>query len=91
MSSTDITRSFFPGVVAGRVAVQLVVVVQEAVIVVAPTARWSAPGIGRKPDPVMVTGVEIVLGPLFGETPVMLVVERSVPATKHIWAARPGK
>ena len=58
MSSTDITRLSVPGFVAGRVPVQRAVVVQETVIHVVPTSSSSAPVIGRKPDPVMVTEVE---------------------------------
>ena len=46
---------------------QVVVVVQEAVIQVAPTSSSSAPAMGKNPEPVIVTRVGLLLGPCFGE------------------------
>ena len=63
---------------------QRTVVVQETVTHFAPTSSRSAPAMGRKPEPVMVTGIEPLLGPSFGETPVMVVVSSLVPVAMHI-------
>jgi hypothetical protein len=74
----------------GRTAVHRVVEEHEGVMVFKPASKWSAPAIGKKPVPVIVTGVAAVVGPMLGLTPVIVLESDFVPYWRHMRAARPG-
>jgi hypothetical protein len=71
--------------------VHLPVEVHETVISLEPIWSLSAPFIGRKPEPWMVTLVGRVLIPMSGVTRTILVVVNLVAVTPHTRAARPGR
>jgi hypothetical protein len=73
-----------------RTAVQTVVETHEGVTVLEPTRSLSAPVIGRKPFPVIVTVVEAVVTETSGLTFLMEVEVSRVAYCQHMRAARPG-
>jgi hypothetical protein len=67
-----------PAEEGGSTAVQLEVELQLGTTVSGPTRSMSAPAIGKKPVPVIVTVVEVVVGPADGLTLVMVLDVSSV-------------
>jgi hypothetical protein len=63
---------------------------QDRVINFEPTFNMSAPLIGRKPVPEIVTMVVRLLGPRSGTTRVIMVVVSVVAVSPHTRAASPG-
>ena len=55
-----------------------------------PTIRTSAPLIGKKPDPEIVTRVALLAGPKSGVTRAILLVVSLVAVRPQLSAARPG-
>jgi hypothetical protein len=79
-----------PAEEAGSTAVQLELEMQVGTTVLEPTRTMSAPLIGKKPVPVIVTFVEVVVAPVDGVTLSMELDVSSVAYARHMRAARPG-
>src|SRR5215469_5591209 len=75
----------------GIVIVHLVELLQSAGTIFEPTVASSAPGIGRKPVPKILTVLPPLTGPTLGPTLVMEAVVFRVAYAAHIRAVRPGK